>query len=378
MNTQDSTKVSNNHRPPPTRPMTDQFQHFAGTKPVSSQHEFDVGALGAWLTEHLGGEFKQIAVEQFKGGQSNPTFKLITPAKNFVMRTKPGPADKLLASAHAIEREYQVMRALRHTSIPVPETYALCADESVIGRAFFIMQMVEGRVMWDPQLPAMQPAERSAIFDEMNRVIADLHAVDYDAIGLSSFGKPGNYFARQIGRWTKQYRASETEPIEAMDRLIEWLPTQIPASDESSIVHGDYRLDNLIFHPSEPRILAILDWELSTLGHPLADFAYHAMTWHVPPASFRGLAGVDLSALGIPTLEAYIARYCERTGRADGIANFDYYLAYNMFRMAGILQGIMKRVVDGTAASPQATLMGKAARPLAELGWQVAQKVIRG
>jgi len=358
--------------------MTDPFEHFAGTKPVSSQHQFNVGALGTWLTEKLGSDFAQLTVEQFKGGQSNPTYKLITPAKSFVMRAKPGPAAKLLASAHAIEREYQVMTALRHTNIPVPQTYALCEDESVIGRAFFIMEMVEGRVMWDPQLPGVQPAERAAIFDEMNRVIANLHSVNFDAIGLLGYGKPGNYFERQIGRWTKQYRASETETIDAMDQLIEWLPKHIPAGDESSIVHGDYRLDNLIFHPTEPRILAILDWELSTLGHPLADFAYHAMTWHVPPAAFRGLAGVDLPALGIPTLKQYIAKYCERTGRPDGIENFDYYLAYNMFRMAGILQGIMKRVVDGTAASAQAAMMGKAARPLAELGWQVAQKVIKG
>jgi len=358
--------------------MTDPFEHFAGTKPVSGQHQFDVGALGTWLTEKLGSDFTQLTVEQFKGGQSNPTYKLITPSKSFVMRAKPGPAAKLLASAHAIEREYQVMSALRHTSIPVPQTYALCSDESVIGRAFFIMEMVEGRVMWDPQLPGMQPAGRTAIFDEMNRVIAKLHSVDFEAIGLTSYGKPGNYFERQIGRWTKQYRASETETIDAMDQLIKWLPKHIPAGDESAIVHGDYRLDNLIFHPTEPRILAILDWELSTLGHPLADFAYHAMTWHVPPAAFRGLAGVDLPALGIPTLKQYIAKYCERTGRPDGIENFDYYLAYNMFRMAGILQGIMKRVVDGTAASAQAAMMGKAARPLAELGWQVAQKVIKG
>lgn len=358
--------------------MTDPFEHFAGTKPVSGQHQFDVGALGTWLTEKLGSDFAQLTVEQFKGGQSNPTYKLITPAKSFVMRAKPGPAAKLLASAHAIEREYRVLSALRHTNIPVPQTYALCEDESVIGRAFFIMEMVEGRVMWDPQLPGVQPAGRAAIFDEMNRVIANLHSVNFDAIGLLGYGKPGNYFERQIGRWTKQYRASETETIDAMDQLIEWLPKHIPAGDESSIVHGDYRLDNLIFHPTEPRILAILDWELSTLGHPLADFAYHAMTWHVPPAAFRGLAGVDLPALGIPTLKQYIAKYCERTGRPDGIENFDYYLAYNMFRMAGILQGIMKRVVDGTAASAQAAMMGKAARPLAELGWQVAQKVIKG
>jgi aminoglycoside phosphotransferase (APT) family kinase protein len=253
--------------------------------------------------------------------------------------------------------------------------YALCEDESVIGRAFFIMQFVAGRVLWNPALPDSTPAERGAIFDEMNRVIAKLHQVDYAAIGLADYGKPGNYFERQINRWTKQYRASETETIESMDKLIEWLPKHIPAGDETSIVHGDYRLDNLIFHPTEPRILAILDWELSTLGHPLADFAYHCMTWHVPPNAFRGLAGLGLAALGIPDFTSYVAKYCARTGR-PGIDNFEYYLAYNMFRMAGILQGIMKRVVDGTAASEQAVAMGKSARPLAELGWKVAEKLI--
>jgi aminoglycoside phosphotransferase (APT) family kinase protein len=353
--------------------MTDPFQHFAGTKPVSNQHQFDVGALEEWLSEMLGSEFDGLKVEQFKGGQSNPTFKLITPKRSYVMRAKPGPSSKLLSSAHAIEREYQVLTALRHTDIPVPKTYALCEDESIIGRAFFIMEMVEGRIMWDPQLPGMANSERAAVFDEMNRVIAALHSVNFDAIGLGDYGKPGNYFARQISRWTKQYQDSGTEMIEAMNNLIEWLPQHIPAGDETSIVHGDYRLDNLIFHPTEPRILAVLDWELSTLGHPLADFAYHAMTWHVPPAAFRGLAGVDLAALGIPALKDYVTSYCARTGRPDGIENFDYYLAYNMFRMAGILQGIMRRVVNGTAASAQAEAMGKAARPLAELGWKVAQ-----
>jgi aminoglycoside phosphotransferase (APT) family kinase protein len=355
--------------------MTDSFQNFSGTKPVASQHQFDVNALREWAADMMIGDFSELKVEQFKGGQSNPTFKLITPSGNFVMRAKPGPVARLLPSAHAIEREYQVLTALRHTNIPVPKTYALCEDESVIGRAFFIMEMVEGRVLWDPQLPGLSNTARGAIFDEMNRVIAALHTVDFDAIGLGEYGKPGNYFARQIARWTKQYQASETEKIVAMNNLIEWLPQHIPAGDEVSIVHGDFRLDNLIFHPTEPRILAILDWELSTLGHPLADFAYHAMTWHVPPAAFRGLAGVDLASLGIPSLDEYIAQYCNRTKRANGIPNFDYYLAYNMFRMAGILQGIMRRVVNGTAASPQAEMMGKAARPLAELGWKVAQSI---
>ena len=352
------------------------FEHFAGTMPVSARQQFDVVALTAWMNTHVAGFAGPVTLEQFKGGQSNPTFKLITPTATYVMRSKPGPAAKLLRSAHAIEREYEVMQALGKADMPVAKMLALCDDESVIGRAFFIMEMVDGRVLWDPALPGMTRPERAAIFDEMNRVIARLHLVDYAAIGLGEYGKAGNYFERQIGRWSKQYRASETEKIEAMDKLIEWLPQYIPPGEETSIVHGDYRLDNLIFHPTEPRVLAILDWELSTLGHPLADFAYHCMAWHVPPSAFRGLAGLDLAALGIPDFESYVKSYCQRTDRAS-IENFEYYLAYNLFRMAGILQGIMKRVVDGTAVSEQAVAMGKAARPLAELGWKVVEKLQR-
>ncbi|MEQ1517227.1 MAG: phosphotransferase [Usitatibacteraceae bacterium] len=350
------------------------FEHFSGTMPVSARQQFSVEALSDWLSAHVAGFNGPLRVEQFKGGQSNPTFKLVTPAQSYVMRSKPGPAAKLLPSAHAIEREFQVMAALRKADLPVATMHALCSDESVIGRAFFIMEFVDGRILWNPALPGMSTSERAAIFDEMNRVIALLHQVDYAAIGLADYGKAGNYFERQIGRWTKQYRASETENIDAMNSLIDWLPQHIPAGEETSIVHGDYRMDNLIFHPTEPRVLAILDWELSTLGHPLADFAYHCMAWHVPPNTFRGLGGLKLVELGIPELKSYIASYCRRTGRA-GIDNFEYYLAYNLFRMAGILQGIMKRVVDGTAASEQAVAMGKAARPLAELGWKVAEKL---
>lgn len=356
--------------------MSDQgFEHFAGTKPVSEKQQFDIAALDAWMSAHVDGFKGPLTVEQFKGGQSNPTFKLNTPGASYVMRAKPGPAAKLLPSAHAIDREFKVMAALAKADMPVARMFALCEDEAVIGRAFFIMEFVAGRVLWNPALPGMTPAERGAIFDEMNSVIARLHKVDYAAIGLADYGKAGNYFERQIGRWTKQYRASETERIEAMDKLIDWLPLHIPPGEETSIVHGDYRMDNLIFHPTEPRVLAILDWELSTLGHPLADFAYHCMAWHVPPSAFRGVAGLNLAELGIPSFEAYVAKYCERTGR-PGIDNFEYYLAYNLFRMAGILQGIMKRVVDGTASSEQAVAMGKAARPLAELGWKVAEKLI--
>ena len=346
---------------------------FVGTTPVQDRQRFDVGALDAYLRERVAGFRGPLEVEQFKGGQSNPTFLLKTPDARYVMRAKPAPAAKLLPSAHAVDREYSVISALGGAGVPVPRTFALCEDEGVIGRAFYVMDYVEGRVLWDQALPGMSRDARRAIYDEMNRVIAQLHGVDYQAIGLETFGKPGNYFARQLDRWTKQYRASETEQIEAMDRLMAWLPGAIPPGDETTIVHGDYRLDNLVFHPTEPRILAILDWELSTLGHPLADFSYHCMSWHIPPAQFRGIAGLDLPGLGIPTEEEYVATYCRRTGR-DRIGNWDFYLAYNMFRLAAILQGIMKRALDGTAASREAADAGKRARPLAEMGWQYAQR----
>ncbi|MBN8556626.1 MAG: phosphotransferase [Proteobacteria bacterium] len=357
---------------------TDQF---VGTRPVSGAHAFDTAALGAWMTQHVEGFAGPLGVEMFKGGQSNPTYKLITPGRTYVMRAKPGPVAKLLPSAHAIEREFAVMRGLAGTDVPVARMHALCEDESVIGRAFYIMEYVEGRVLWDQTLPGMTPAERGAIYDEMNRVIAALHKVDYAARGLANYGKPGNYFERQIGRWSKQYQASVTQPITEMDRLIDWLPAHIPASarDEglTSIVHGDYRLDNVIFHPSEPRILAVLDWELSTLGHPLADFSYHCMAWHIPPGTFRGIGGVDLASLGIPSEQDYIHRYCERTGLAtpEQLApDWNFYLAYNMFRIAAILQGIAKRVEAGTASSAQARASGAGARPMAELAWSFAQK----
>jgi len=357
---------------------TDQF---VGTRPVSGAHAFDTAALGAWMTQHVEDFAGPLGVEMFKGGQSNPTYKLITPGRTYVMRAKPGPVAKLLPSAHAIEREFAVMRGLAGTDVPVARMHALCEDESVIGRAFYIMEYVEGRVLWDQTLPGMTPAERGAIYDEMNRVIAALHKVDYAARGLADYGKPGNYFERQIGRWSKQYQASVTQPITEMDRLIDWLPAHIPASarDEglTSIVHGDYRLDNVIFHPSEPRILAVLDWELSTLGHPLADFSYHCMAWHIPPGTFRGIGGVDLASLGIPSEQDYIHRYCERTGLAtpEQLApDWNFYLAYNMFRIAAILQGIAKRVEAGTASSAQARASGAGARPMAELAWSFAQK----
>ncbi len=348
-------------------------EQFVGTMPVQERHRFDAAALEAFLRGHVEGFSGALAVEQFKGGQSNPTFRLSAGGKHYVMRAKPAPAAKLLPSAHAVEREFRVMKALHGAGIPVARMLALCEDEGVVGRAFYIMEYVEGRVFWDQSLPDMAAPERAAIYDEMNRVIAALHKVDYAAIGLADYGKPGNYFARQIGRWSKQYRASETEKIEAMDNLIAWLPEHIPPGEETSIVHGDYRLDNLVFHPAEPRILAILDWELSTLGHPLADFSYHCMSWHIPPGQFRGISGLDLKGLGIPLESEYISAYCRRTGR-EAIGHWDFYLAYNLFRISAILQGIMKRALDGIAASRQALDAGRRARPLAELGWQYAQK----
>jgi aminoglycoside phosphotransferase (APT) family kinase protein len=353
------------------------YEEFIGTMPVAEKQRFDAAALAAYLGEHVEGYSGELAVEQFKGGQSNPTYKLTAGGKSYAMRAKPGPAAKLLPSAHAVDREFRVITALGKAGIPVPRTYCLCEDEGVIGRAFYVMDCVEGRVLWEQSLPGCTNAQRGEIYDEMNRVIAALHTVDYAKIGLADYGKPGNYFERQIGRWTKQYRASETENIEAMDNLIAWLPKNIPAGEETSIVHGDYRMYNLIYHATEPKILAILDWELSTLGHPLADFSYHCMSWHIPEAQFRGIGGLDLKALGIPTEEEYVAAYCRRTGRG-GIDHWNFYLAYNMFRIAGILQGIMGRVVDGTAASKHAVEAGRRARPMAELGWAVVERMLAG
>ncbi len=350
---------------------------FGGTTAVQERHQFDVARLEAFLAERVAGFAGPLAVAQFRGGQSNPTFLLTTPRARYVLRSKPAPAAKLLPSAHAVDREHRVITALARAGVPVPRTFCLSEDESVIGRAFYVMDYVEGRVLWEQSLPGMTPGERTAIYDEMNRVIARLHRVDYRDAGLADFGRPGNYLARQIERWTRQYRASETERMSEMDRMIEWLPGAIPAGDETSIVHGDYRLDNLIFHPTEPRILAILDWELSTLGHPLADFSYHCMSWHIPPEQFRGIAGLDLAGLGIPGEAEYIAAYCRRTGRAR-IDHWDFYLAYNMFRLAAILQGIMKRALDGTAASREALDAGQRARPMAELGWKYAQRAGAG
>lgn len=360
---------------PAGQPSKDDYSAFVGTRAVSARQRFDTDALAAWLRAHVAGFEGTLAVEQFAGGQSNPTFKLVTPSRSYVLRAKPGPAAKLLPSAHAIEREYRVMDALSRTDVPVAKMLALCEDETVIGRAFYVMEFVEGRVLWDPSLPGMAPAQRAAIYDEMNRVIAALHTVNPTTAGLADYGKPGNYLARQIARWSKQYEASETEPIEAMRRLIDWLPMHMPpdTGEHVAVVHGDYRLDNLIFHPNEPRILAVLDWELSTLGDPIVDFAYHCMAWHVDPEQFRGIAGLSWDTLGIPDERRYVERYGERTGFSIP-GDWNFYLAFNMFRIAAILQGIMKRVTVGTASSAQAIDAGRRARPMAELAWAYAQK----
>jgi aminoglycoside phosphotransferase (APT) family kinase protein len=347
------------------------FEQFIGTKPVEERHRIDAAALEKFLG------FKIVNVEQFKGGQSNPTYRITSAdSRRLVLRRK--PPGKLLPSAHAVDREYRVTEALYKVNFPVARPHVLCEDESVIGTAFYVMDYVEGRVLWDPALPGMTRQQRAAIWDEQNRVVSQLHLVDYRAVGLEDFGKPGNYIARQVERWSKQYRASETQRVEAMDHLIGWLPKNIPPEAGTAVVHGDFRLDNTIFHPTEPRILAVLDWELSTLGDPLADFAYHCMSWHIPPDKFRGMAGLDLPALGIPSEQDYVARYCERTKRNHiNPTHWDFYLAYNLFRIAAICQGIAKRVIEGTAASTFAAEAATKTVPLAELGWQQVEKILR-
>jgi aminoglycoside phosphotransferase (APT) family kinase protein len=338
--------------------------------------ELNVAALSEYLEQHLPGYGGPLTLTRFADGQSNPTFKLISRNGSYAMRAKPGPAAKLLPSAHAIEREYRVMRALAGTAVPVPKVYRLCEDETVIGRAFYVMELIDGRVLWDQSLPGIADTERQAIYAEMNRVIAALHSVDFSAVGLAEFGRPGNYLARQVSRWGKQYRASETEHIDVMDKLIEWLPAHLPPEGAPSIVHGDYRLDNLIFAHDAPRIVAVLDWELATLGDPLADFSYHCLGWHLPPGPSRGIAGLDLRTLGIPREEEYVSMYCERTARARP-AHWDFYIAYNLFRAAAITQGIVKRAAEGTAANTRAIANKDLVAPLASAGWEIARRLDR-
>ena len=329
----------------------------------------DTHALARYLSTRIEGFKGPIDAERFPGGQSNPTWLLKTGNGSYVLRSK--PAGTLLQSAHAVDREFRILRALQDTQVPVARVHCLCEDESVIGTMFYVMDYVQGRVFWQPSLPELSGDERAAVYEEMNRVLAALHSIDPEQVGLADYGKPGNYFSRQIARWTRQYRQSETETIEAMDQLIEWLPQHIPEGDETTIVHGDYRIDNLIFHPTEPRIIAVLDWELSTLGHPLADLSYHLMTWHLSAEAYRGLDGCDLAALNIPGERAYVDAYCQRVGRAPiDPAHWEFYLAYNLFRVAGIRQGIMRRALDGNAASAHALQAGSRARHMAEIGWR--------
>jgi aminoglycoside phosphotransferase (APT) family kinase protein len=346
---------------------------------VTAQALLPTEPLASWLREHVHSFDGALRIEPLEGGQSNPTFKVTAGEQRWVIRRK--PPGVLLASAHAIEREYRVMKALAGSAVPVPVMHALCEDASVIGSPFYVMDFVEGRVLRDPALPGMTTAERGAIYDEMNRVIAALHGVDVAAMGLADYGRPQRYLARQLDRWTKQYRAGvidDADRIDAMERLIDWLQEHRPSDDaaeQSALVHGDFRIDNLVFHPSEPRVLAVLDWELSTLGHPLLDFAYHAMAWRVTPQEFRGLKGHDLTALGIPDERAYVAAYSSRTGRSghSALPHWHYCLAFNMFRMAAILHGILVRSRQGSASAADAARTGAQARPMAEAGWRLVQ-----
>ena len=350
--------------------MSDVADANIGTTPVRTAHRFDEAALDRWMAANVAGYAGPMTVEQFKGGQSNPTYKLVTPARAYVLRRKsPG---QLLKGAHAVEREAQVLIGLGKADFPVAHVYGLCTDDAVIGTWFYVMEMVEGRIFWDATLPEIDRADRPAYFDAMNATIAQLHGVDYQAVGLGDYGKPGNYFQRQIGRWSRQYLDdAEAGRDPSMDRLIEWLPANIPAGDDTAIVHGDFRIDNMIFHPTEPRVIAVLDWELSTLGHPLADFAYNAMMYHMPAQLIAGLKGVDLAALNLPSEAEYVAAYCRRTGR-DGIPDYAFYLAFNVFRLAAIFHGIKGRVLRGTASSAQAAERAEAFPELARIAWELA------
>ena len=351
--------------------MTTETIEFTGVGETPDHLKFDEAALDRYMVENVDGYVGPFSVKKFKGGQSNPTYLITTASKSYVLRRK--PPGKLLPSAHAVDREYRVMTALAPFGFPVPRTYALCEDSEIIGTAFFVMDFIEGRIFWESDLPDIAAADRRPLFHSLVDTLADLHMIDYKKAGLSDYGKPGNYFERQIGRWSKQYKAAETEPIEEMDRLIEWLPTAIPQDDATSIVHGDFRFDNLIMHPSEPKALAVLDWELSTLGHPLADFTYLLMVWHFPKQVRGGLAGLDLDALNIPTMDEAVARYSARTGR-DGVPDIDFCLAYNMFRIAAIIQGVYARAIQGNASSPKAIESGSQVKPLAALAWHFATR----
>jgi aminoglycoside phosphotransferase (APT) family kinase protein len=351
----------------------DRQRAFSGTKDVAEPLRFDVGRLEAYLRQRVAGFAGPITVTQFKGGQSNPTYFLETPLRRYVLRRK--PPGKLLPSAHAVDREYRIISALHAQAFPVAEPVIYCADDSVVGTAFFLMSYVEGRVFWEPQMPASSQAERAQVYDAMNATLARLHTFDPAAVGLGDYGRGENYVARQVERWSKQYRASETEPTAEMERLIAWLPANLPPAQPPRLVHGDYRLDNIILAPDQPRIAAVLDWELSTLGDPLADFSYHLMQWHMPPsdAGTGSLVGQHLAALGIPPLDAYVNAYVARTG-FDPRPHLAVYFAYNFFRLAAIMQGIAGRVRDGTATSAFAAAKAALVRPLAARAWDFARQ----
>jgi aminoglycoside phosphotransferase (APT) family kinase protein len=349
----------------------------AGLRETPAQHPVDNAKLAAWMSTHVPGFSGPIETQQFAGGQSNPTYLVSAPNRRFVLRRK--PPGKLLPSAHAVEREFRVLEALKDSAVPVAHAYALCEDAEVIGSVFYVMDYVPGRILWDATLPEVASEGRRAVYEEMVRVLAALHSVDYAAAGLGTFGKPGNYIERQVARWTQQYRASQTEKIDAVERLIEWLPQHIPAGEQTAIVHGDFRLDNTIYHPSEPRILAVLDWELSTLGHPMVDLAYYCMRYHLPVIEFRGLRGLNASELGIPSESECVTQYCRLRGLPPVAAqDWTYYLAFCMFRLAGILQGVLARALQGNASSETALQAGRRARPLAELGWALVQETFAG
>jgi aminoglycoside phosphotransferase (APT) family kinase protein len=344
---------------------------FSGVKAVETRHRFDEGALERWFEANLEGWRGPLQVRQFKGGQSNPTYRLDSPSGSYVLRRK--PFGTLLPSAHAVDREFRIISALSATGFPVARPYVLCLDEGVIGATFYVMAMVEGRVFWEAALPGSSPAERTQLFNAAIDTLAGLHNLRPDEVGLGDYGKPGNYFARQIGRWTRQYRDAETERVEAVERLIEWLPRTAPVQERESIVHGDFRLDNVIFHPTQNRICAVLDWELSTLGDPLADFSYFLMNWAMPADGRNGLQGLDLEALGIPTIDEVVGRYCLATGRASA-PDMNWYFAFNLFRLVGILQGVKKRALDGNAASEHAVELSARVIPHAETAWAFAEK----
>ena len=344
---------------------------FVGVKPVETTHRLDRHALERWLIANVRGYEGPLEILQFRGGQSNPTYKLLTPNRHYVLRKKPG--GKLLPSAHAVDREFRVISALHATGFPVARPYALCMDDGVIGTAFYVMEMVEGRIIWDDLLPGVTVEHRRAIYEQLIATHAALHKLDYQALGLADFGKPGNYLARQVDRWSRQYRQSETERIEEMEALMRWLPQSIPPGDETCLVHGDYRLDNMVLHATLPKVLAVLDWELSTLGDPLADFTYSLLNWALPPGLRSKIGGIDPRPLGIPTLEEAVALYCRYSGRRE-IPHLDWYLGYNTFRLACIVQGIAGRVRDGTATSTHAVQMVSRMRELAVAAHQFARR----